>query len=162
MSSAFWSLCIDACAVQCHTLQFTAQLHAMPAPTRQIYRKFPFMLYTRGLFTPTQSLSGILIYASMAAEKAAKPAQPRAAACGPALYAKAPPVRHPAATEFVKSLFARYPSIQHSVPLYMAPISMKFLAELYDRFPMSLKPALICSRVVRVDIAWPWGERGVS
>jgi len=92
------------------------------------------------------------MYASMAALNAAKPPQPRAAACGPvtsyvisvgvldyqriervdspALYAKAPPVIHPAATLLVRSDFARNPSIQHSVPEYIVPINAKFFAEL--------------------------------
>lgn len=44
----------------------------------------------------------------MAVENAAKPAQPSAVACGPALCAKRPPVIHPADALLYKSFFARY------------------------------------------------------
>jgi hypothetical protein len=55
---------------------------------------------------PTSS-AGMRIYASIAAENAAKPAHPSAAACGPPPLAKNPPVKHPAATPFPRSFFAR-------------------------------------------------------
>lgn len=104
--------------------------------------------------TPRTQSPGILMYESMAALNAAKPAQPTRAACGPAFAPSMPPVMHPAAMPFVRSFFARYcsliyqrlsphssfqkrhrgmiitPSMQHSVPANMAPINPKFFAEL--------------------------------
>jgi hypothetical protein len=50
---------------------------------------------------------GIRKYASIAALNAAKPAHPKAAACGPAFAASTPPVIQPAATPFLISFFAR-------------------------------------------------------
>src|SRR5690349_5683601 len=47
---------------------------------------------------PQSSSFGILIHASIAALKAANPAHPTAAACGPPLRARIAPVRQPAAT----------------------------------------------------------------
>lgn len=105
---------------------------------------------------------GILIYASMAAENAAKPTHPAPAACGPAFAPKIPPVMQPAVTLLVRSFFARSPSMQHSVPEYSAPTMAKFLAEENDRDPMSLKPRRTCSRHGRLEISWPWGVRGES
>lgn len=111
----------------------------------------------------------------MAALKAAKPAQPTAAAWGPALLASIPPVIQPAATPFLMSFFARYyidvkiseapagfkqsmmttPSMQHSVPAKIAPTSPKFFAELKDLVPISLNPLRSCSRVERWAICCP-------
>lgn len=134
-------------------------------------------------FQSNQVSDGILMYESIAALKAAKPAQPIAAACGPALAPRRPPVMHPAAMPFFRSFFARYfrhvickqqfafwytsegkltPSMQHSVPANIAPTKPKFFAELKDRAPMSLKPLRSCSRTGRLANCCPWGVRGVS
>ncbi|RUP46998.1 hypothetical protein BC936DRAFT_146252, partial [Jimgerdemannia flammicorona] len=48
------------------------------------------------------------IYHSIAVEKAAKPAHPNAAACGPARAASTPPVMQPAAVPLMVSFLARY------------------------------------------------------
>ena len=55
----------------------------------------------------SQESDGIRRYVSMAALNAAKPAQPSAAAWGPAFAASAPPVMQPALTLFVMSFLAR-------------------------------------------------------
>jgi hypothetical protein len=109
---------------------------------------------TFAFFGPsTQSDSGLRIYASIAALNAANPPQPSAAACGPALNANAPPVIHPATTLFVRSFFALSPSIAHSVPLYAAPMIMKFFAEEYDLDPISFNPLRSWSRTVSLAIS---------
>ena len=110
----------------------------------------------------THDSPGMRIYASMAALNAAKPAHPRAVACGPALYARAPPVKHPAATLFWRSDFALKPSIQHSVPAYMAPMRAKFFADERERDPMSFMPARSCSRKGSEEMAWDWGVKEES
>lgn len=136
-------------------------------------------LYFQGI----QFSDGILMYESMAALKAAKPAQPIAAACGPALAPSRPPVIHPAAMPFLRSFFARYyihithwykrryqyfrengltPSIQHSVPANIAPTKPKFFALLTDLTPISLKPLRNCSRTGKLASCCPWGVKGVS
>lgn len=106
--------------------------HAKQSPTPRHATKEPPLNNSTTLpnsFTLPQSESGIRIYASIAALKAANPPHPNAIACGPAFRARIAPVIHPAATLFVRSLFALNPSIQHSVPEYTAPTTMKFLAD---------------------------------
>ena len=87
---------------------------------------------------------GLTIYASIAAENTAKPAQPTTTACGPAFLASTPPVIHPPATPLYKSFFARRPSIAHSVPLNIAPTLAKFFPLLIDERYMSRSPCLSC------------------
>lgn len=94
---------------------------------------------------------GMRIYASIAALNAAKPTQPAAAACGPALAPKIPPVMQPAAMPFLMSFFARSPSMQHSVPEKRAPTMPKFFADDHDREPISFKPRRSCSRHGRLE-----------
>lgn len=91
------------------------------------------------------SSDSILMYESIAALNAAKPAQPTAIACGPPPFARNAPVMHPAATPLLSSFFALKPSITHSVPANSAPMYPKFFAELNEALPISLNPILSCS-----------------
>jgi len=109
------------------------------------------MIYTILHLTPYAiglllSSSGIRIYASIAAEKTAKPAHPTTTAWGPAFRARMPPVKHPPATPLYKSFLALSPSIAHSVPLNMAPTLAKFLPEDREDLYMSRRPARSCWR----------------
>jgi hypothetical protein len=127
--------------------------HPMLAP-HNIHSPIPSILhppfanftYAIGLLL---SSSGILIYASIAAENTAKPAHPTTTACGPAFLARIPPVRHPPATPLYKSFLARKPSMAHSVPENMAPTLAKFLPLDLEDWYMSRRPALSCWRMGR-------------
>jgi len=113
-----------------------------------------------------RSSSGIRIYTSIAALKAAKPAQPTATACGPAFLARIPPVIHPPQSPLYKSFFARKPSIAHSVPENMAPILAKFLPDEMDDRYMSRRPSLSCWRIGRsvmgIAVVDPVGVRVIE
>jgi hypothetical protein len=85
----------------------------IPQARRCVYWRRSALLFVKVQLPPQiigslpTSSAGMRIYASIAAENAAKPAHPSAAACGPPPLARKPPVKHPAATPFPRSFFAR-------------------------------------------------------